>query len=283
MKNKFPIYVISKGRWSRRQTVKTLLSMKGDFKVCVEPKEYEKYANVIDEKYLIKLPENFSELGYGSIPVRNWVWNNSIKNGDDFHWILDDNLEGVYRYNKNQKIKCFTMTPFRVIEDFVLRYKNISIAGMHYDNFCPADEARPPIQLNNRVYSCILIKNNTSYRWRGKYNEDTDLCLRMLKDGWCSVLFRQFLVGKRCTMAQSGGNTDTIYDTGDKRLAFAESLAKQHPDVVKVIWRFNRWHHLVNYKPFKKNKLIFADGIKIKNNINEYDFKLIIPDNYKKL
>jgi len=52
-----------------------------------------------------------------------------------------------------------------------------------------------------------------------------------------------------------GGNTDTIYAETNNRKEFAESLQQQHPDVVKVVWRFNRWHHEVNYNKFKNNQL----------------------------
>lgn len=272
---RFPIYVISKGRWERRSTCNALESMQCPYKIVVEPKEYKNYSKYINEDKIIVCPENFSELGFGSTPVRNFVWEHSIKNKDDFHWILDDNIESFERFNKNLKIKCETPTPFRVIEDFVLRYENIAMAGMNYAIFCPASEARQPIRFNERIYSCILIRNDINYRWRGKYNEDTDLSLRVLKDGWCTVLFNSFLIGKRATMTQKGGNTDTIYNTGDKRRAFAESLQKQHPDVVKVVWRFNRWHHWVNYKPFARNILKFKKDIVLDKKTNEYDFKLV--------
>jgi hypothetical protein len=275
MKPQFPIYIISKGRWKRRQTSKTLELMNCPYKIVVEPNEYDLYANEIDKNKILVLPSNFSELGQGGIPVRNWVWEHSIKNGDSFHWILDDNIESVERFYNNLKIKCETSTPFRVIEDFFLRYENVALAGMNYAIFCPASEARQPIRFNERIYSCILIRNDINFRWRGRYNEDTDLSLRVLKEGWCTILFNSFLIGKRATLTQSGGNTDTIYNTGDKRLAFAKSLQNQHPDVVKVVWRFNRWHHLVNYKPFAKNILKLKEDIKLNNNINEYDFKLI--------
>lgn len=279
MNPRFPIYIISKGRWQRRQTSKTLESMNVPYKIVVEPKEYEQYAEVIDKEKIIVLPSNFSELGQGSIPVRNWVWEHSIKEGAEWHWILDDNIESVERFNNNLKVKCETGTPFYVVEEFVLRYENIAQAGMNYALFCPAMEARPPIRFNTRIYSCILIRNDINYRWRGRYNEDTDLSLRIMKDGLCTVLFNAFLLGKRATMTQGGGNTDTIYNTGDKRKAFAQSLADQHPDIVKVTWKFNRWHHQVNYKPFKKNKLIRKQGIQIEEGANNYGMILNQLDN----
>ena len=143
-----------------------------------------------------------------------------------------------------------------------------------YRMFCPRRDKRSPFCLNTRIYSCNLIRNDIPFRWRARYNEDTDLSLRILKDGWVTVLFNAFLIGKRATMAQGGGNTDTIYDTGDNRREFAESLARQHPDVVNVTWKFNRWHHQVNYRPFRRNELIKKNGITINKGVNNYGMVL---------
>ena len=75
-------------------------------------------------------------------------------------------------------------------------------------------------------------------------------------------------------MCQKGGNTDTIYNKGDERLEFAESLRDQHPDTVEVVRRFGRWHHKVNYKPFKRIELIKKDGLKIIEGVNNYGMEL---------
>lgn len=279
MNNKYPIYIISKGRWERRQTVKTLEFIKQPFKIVIEPKEYSEYSQVIANDKIIVTNENFSEQGSGSIPVRNFVFEHSIKNGNKKHWILDDNIESIERYNNNLKIKCKTNVAFKVCEDFTDRYKKIALSGLNYSSFCPAIDDRPPYYLNTRVYSCILINNEIPFRWRGKYNEDTDLSLRCLKEGWNTILLNAFLIGKRATMCQKGGNTDSIYNTGDNRKEFAESLKRQHPDLVKVTRKFNRWHHHVNYKPFKRRRLELKDGIEVKKGINDYGMKLIKTEN----
>jgi len=272
MNPKYPIYVISKGRWQRTSTINTLHFINAPFTLVVEPDEYKYYKDLT--KNILVTPENFSRRNQGSVPVRNFVWDHSLENNFDWHWILDDNIESIERFNNNLKIKCKTATPFKIIEDFVYRYKNIGQAGMHYGIFCPANEARNPIQFNTRVYSCILQNNHIKHRWRGKYNEDTDLSLRILKDGYVTVLFRAFLIGKRATLTQKGGN-ESIYKETDNRLQFAESLQEQHPELVKVVKRFNRWHHQVNYKHFKDNDLIFKDNINLKNKINNYGMKKI--------
>lgn len=268
MNPKYPIYIISKGRWAKRQTVKAMELMGLPYKIVVEPQEYENYAKVINPNNILILP--FSNLGQGSIPARNWVWEHAIKLGAERHWILDDNMDSFYRVNRNMKLICTTGVIFKAAEDFVDRYENIAIAGFQYNSFVFKDAVVPPYRLNTRIYSCILLKNDLPYRWRGKYNEDTDLSLRALKDGWVTMLFNAFVVNKETTMRAKGGNTDTIYNTGDNRKEFAESLKRQHPDCVEVKWKFGRWHHEVDYTPFKKNKLIKKQNINIQKGTNNY-------------
>ena len=72
-----------------------------------------------------------------------------------------------------------------------------------------------------------------------------------------------------------GGNTDNVYNTGDNRWSFADSLRQQHPDVVDVIWKFGRWHHQVDYTSFRSNAPILKPGIVPTANGNEYGMKLM--------
>jgi len=277
MNPKYPVYIISKGRWKIRKTSKELERINVPYHIVVEPQEYDDYAGVIDPKKIYTLP--FSNLGQGSIPARNWVWEHSISMGAKRHWILDDNIRCFLRLNRNQQYYVSSGTIFKAAEDFTDRYENIAISGFNYAFLAPQASPKLPVfYLNTRVYSCILIKNDLPYRWRGRYNEDTDLSLRVLKDGWCTILFNAFLAHKENTMTMEGGNTDQLYkqdEDFDGRLEMAESLQKQHPDVTKVIWRWGRWQHHVNYKPFlKKNKLKLKSGIKIKQGIDNYGMKL---------
>lgn len=287
MNPKYPIYIISKGRWERRQTSKALEIMKVPYHIVVEPQEYELYAANIDKSKILVLP--FSNLGQGSIPARNWVWEHAISIGAERHWILDDNIDSFYRLNQNMKLIVTTGAIFRCAEDFVDRYENIAIAGFQYNSFVFKDAIVPPYRLNTRIYSCILLKNDINYRWRGRYNEDTDLSIRVLKDGWVTMLFNAFLANKETTMRAKGGNTDELYQ-GDGRKIMAESLAEQHPDVATVTWKFGRWHHQVDYRRFKTNKLIKKSNIEIPKKVNnygmkikEYDEKMHITTIYKKL
>ena len=70
-------------------------------------------------------------------------------------------------------------------------------------------------------------------------------------------------------MTMSGGNTDDLY-ADDGRLLMAQSLAEQHPDVATVTWKFNRWHHHVDYRKFKLNKLKKKKGLVVRKGVNNY-------------
>ena len=270
---KYPIYVISKGRAENRQTINTLEEMNVRFLVVVEPQEVELYAKYVDRSKIIAT--DFANLDQGSIPVRNFVWQHSINAGARKHWILDDNINGFVRLNKGLRIPVKSSAIFNAVEDFSDRYTNVRMSGMNYRYFA-GDWIKKPYFLNTRIYSCILLDNSVTHRWRGKYNEDTDLSLRILKDDHCTLLFNTFLANKAATLTMSGGNTEEVYENSNNRLDFAESLKEQHSDCVRVVWRYDRWHHEVNYDIFKKNKLIRVDNYNeiVKQGINNYQMTL---------
>ncbi len=253
MNPKYPVYIISKGRADTRLTAKALEAIDVPYHIVIEPQELDDYAAVIDESKILILP--FSNLGLGSIPARNWVWDHAQSTGAKRHWILDDNIEGFYRLNNNLKTPVGDGTIFRCAEDLVDRYKNVPKAGFNYFMFAPRKTIVPALYLNTRVYSCILLENSAPYRWRGRYNEDTDLSLRILKDGNCTILFNAFLAGKSATMTMKGGNSDELYQD-DGRLQMSESLVEQHPDVTKTSFKWGRHQHHVDYSKFRRNQLI---------------------------
>ena len=271
MQPKHPIYIISKNRADTRYTSIALERMKVPYHIVIEPQEFEKYSAVIDPEKIITLP--FSNLGQGSIPARNFVWEHSIERGAKAHWIMDDNIRDFYRLNKNRKLRCESGTILRAAEDFVDRYENVAMSGLNYDYFCLDNEKYPPYYKNARIYSCIMLRNDIPHRWRGRYNEDTDLSIRIMKDGHCTILFNAFLAGKVPTLTMGGGNADELYkDDGRKQMA--ESLRLQHPEITKVVWKWGRWQHSVDYSSFKKNRLIKKPDFVPKQKVNNYGMVL---------
>src|SRR5690606_32362313 len=101
-----------------------------------------------------------------------------------------------------------------------------------------------PITKNTRIYSSILLSNDIypEFAWRGTYNEDTDLSLRILKAGYATVLFNRIVACKLRTMVMSGGNTDTIYAVDGAHTLKTRELVENHSDVATETIRFSRVH-----------------------------------------
>ena len=281
---RYPIYVISKGRSNIRMTSDALVEMDVDHYLVIEEQETEQYIkDGCNRELLLILPKKLCNLGNGSIPVRNFVWDHSVANGHKRHWVLDDNMDGFYRFHDNRRTKVKSGVCFRVIEDYIDRFKNVYQSGMNYYSRLPnISKRRPMVQHNTRVYSCILIQNDCPFRWRGRYNEDTDLSLRILKAGYPTMLFNMFLCNKSQTMSIPGGNTSSIYQGNGFRLKL-DSLISQHPDVTTETMLAGHVHHNVNYKPFEQNKAILIDGYERTNEgTNEYGMQYV-PDYYEKV
>ena len=295
----FPLYIPSKGRHEYMVTSKALSKMGVRHYVVAEPQEVDAYRKASEGLLceIVELDLSFKEnyelcdsLGLskstGPGPARNFAWEHSKTLGFDWHWVMDDNLQYFARMTRNERIKTNSPAMWRAMEDFVLRYKNVGMAGPNYSMFAFGASKLPPFITNTRIYSCNLIRNDLIYRWRGRYNEDTILSLDMLKAGWCTIQFNAFLQGKMGTQVLKGGNTDEFYhaegkvqqgqkyaDTGT--LAKSQMLVDVHPDVSKLVKKFSRWHHAVDYSPFKNQKLIKKDGLRLTGKPKNYGMKKV--------
>ena len=289
---KYPVYIISKGRHESMLTSRSLARMKVPHYIAIEPQDEKPYDQALDNfgirPYVTLLVAPFSNHGDGPGRARNWCWDHSIALGAERHWVLDDNIADFYRLQHNLRIRVESGAIFRASEDFVDRYENVPISGFQYRFFIAPNTKYPPFVKNTRIYSTLLIDNKCKFRWRGRYNEDTDICLRVLKDGDCTIQFNAFLQGKAATQSVKGGNTSEFYHAENtenenfEKSGFnslgtvnkSQMLVDMHPDVARMVWRFRRWHHHVDYSSFKPNQLILKSGVVIPKGVNNYGMKL---------
>jgi hypothetical protein len=296
----FPLYVPTKGRSQYMMTSKTLTEMGVSHYLIVEPQQVDEYAQAIRTRNLkaTVLPldltykdryELCDELGLakstGPGPARNFAWDHSRASGFEWHWVMDDNIRAFYRLNNNSKHKVVSGALFRAMEDFSLRYQNVAMTGPNYVFFAKQRQKLPPFITNTRIYSCNLIRNDVPFRWRGRYNEDTILSLDLLKAGWCTIQFNSFLQAKVNTQVMTGGNTTEFYHAEDTpkeghhyavrgTVSKSHMLIQVHPDVSRVVWKFGRWHHHVDYRPFRNRRLVPRRDIDIPQSPNEYGMVL---------
>jgi hypothetical protein len=272
---RYPVYIPSKGRYENCLTAKFLAEDGVPFHLVVEPQEADAYAARFGSDRVLVLPwDNPGSV----IPARNWIKDYATAAGHLRHWQLDDNIRRVgRRWKGDKRITCDSGVALAVVEDLADRYENVAIAGMTYEMFLPNIRKFPPFYRNCRVYSCSLVLNSLPHRWRGRYNEDADLCLQVLADNWCTVLVNAFFVSKVCTMVMQGGNTTTLYQ-GDGRLKMARALERMWPGVVRTDRRFQRPQHVVRdgWKKFD-NPLKLRKGIDLDSlpPVDEYGMKLI--------
>jgi hypothetical protein len=255
MRNKFPVYIISKGRFDVTMTANLFEADNLDYLIAVEPQEYDSYVNKLSKDRVLKLP--FSNLGLGSYPARNFCWEHSMRLGYTHHWLFDDNIKSFYKWINAKRCQIKDIkTSLSYIESYILK-NNIDLGGFEEYNFS-RKIPKKPFKHNCHIYSALLIKNSIPYRWRLKYNEDVDLCLQVLHNGGNTASCVYYTIDKISTsLKMKGGNQDELYKGNDpkKKLLKAKMLEAQWPQYAKTVIRFNRIHHFVDWKVFKNNAI----------------------------
>lgn len=269
MRPRFPLYIPTKGRADSRLTSIALTTMGVPHFLVVEPLEVDAYQRAARGSLATVLPLDLSykdryelcdALGLskstGPGPARNFAWAHSIANGHEWHWVMDDNIKSFRRLHHGAKIKVSDGAIFAAMEDFVLRYENVAMAGPNYGMFAYEADASTikPFVANTRIYSCNLIRNDLPFRWRGRYNEDTILSLDLLKAGWCTVQFNAFLQDKVRTQTLGGGNTTEFY-AAEGTAPKSEMLKRVHPDCIRLVMKYGRHHHSIEYSRVKSSPL----------------------------
>jgi hypothetical protein len=302
IKVKYPIYVISLSRYDEKQhlTISWLEDSKLPYYVVVEPFEEEKYKESLEKmkkkngvvygKILVG-ERDYHKDGNGGIPVRNFVYSHS-KNviGSKRHWILDDNIKEYERRNKFIKKTIYGGATFRVIEDYVDRYKNVAVAGHDYSSFSPPTSNAVPIAYT-KAFSSILISNEFKDMevepckiWRGKYNEDLDLSIREWIAGRPVMLFRNITCNKLKTGVVKGGNQVDIYKDKDWSYNKAIEIVKRYENLdkdleVKMIENVigRAYHHsvkfLISREPILKQE--FSQYKNRAEGVNNYGMELV--------
>ena len=263
---RWPVFIPSKSRADSGLTMKVLDQLGVPYRIIVEESQHDAYAAAWGAQRLLVLPTSFQDdyetcdsLGrsksLGPGPARNYAWHVAQQEGAAWHWVIDDNVRVFYRSNRNRRIQVGDGAMFAAMEEFVLRYTNVAMAGPAYMMFAPSKQKYRPFITGTRIYSCNLIRTELPMRWRGRYNEDTDLSLTMLKAGWATVQFFAFQQEKVQTQKYAGGNTEAFYDV-EGTAPKSAMLCTMHPDVAAPKWRFGRAHHIVDYSRWRDQPLI---------------------------
>jgi hypothetical protein len=249
---KYPIYIISKGRYDVTLTADNFEKSGIDYLIAVEPQEYDLYCKKLGNKRVLKLP--FANLGLGSYPARNFCWEHAKTQGYKYHWLFDDNIQNWAKWINGKRKKWDDLNSALIYVEQNADKTNVDISGFEEPNFV-VKPPKKPFKYNCHVYSAMLIKNSLPCRWRLKYNEDVDLCLQVLHGGGSTSSCVYYMADKVSTAQKmKGGNQTELYQGNNpkKNLLKAKMLEAVWPQYAKTVIRFNRHHHLVDWKVFKK-------------------------------
>jgi len=264
MKPIFPIYIPSKGRAGKTPATKMFDKYGVPYRVIVEPQDHDNYAAHLDPAKLITLPDNNRGLVY----ARNFIKDHAVNAGAARHWQFDDDVRAMRRMHKGHRIYMDAGMALAIAEQFTERYTNIALTAFNEGGFLPCNGTTqtqwPPFRLNYRCYTCFLMRNDIPNRWRHRYNEDTDMTLQVLGDGWCTVLMNtlQFQGGTTNyggKVTKVKGGQQQVY-AEDGRLKMARDLERVWPGVVTTRRRWGRPQHKLRWAKFD-TKLIRRDDI----------------------
>jgi len=244
---KYPIYVISYKRFNKKDclTPKFLEKMNLPYYICIRRDQKEDYKKFLTEQgwtnWTILLC-NSNELG--STIQRNTCWEHSVSSGFKKFWLLDDNMEGWTYFNELKQVNINSPLCFTLLEDLIDNTNGkVGIISHNYTSDVPDGELRNPIQFNCKNYSSLLINTELldplNIKFRLLYNEDVDLTLQVLSNGLYTMGTNIFLVNKRPTNSNGGGNTEIYGKKTDQVNKFLQ----------KYLCLENQWKHLNSVIP----------------------------------
>lgn len=246
---RYPMFIPTRGRVDRQLTAKVFVSDGVPFRLVVEAEEADRHASKWGRERVLVLPES----GRGLVYSRNWIKDFATAEGHERHWQFDDDIQCIDRTHKGRRLPCSAGIALAVVEDFVDRYENVAVASLNASMFLMVSaginqmHSVPPFYLNSRCYTDFLVSNRIPNRWRGRYNEDTDMTLQVLADGHCTMLINAFSIQTPGTLTASGGQMSSVAGSyqGDGRLKMARELERRWPGVVETKRRFHRAQHAV--------------------------------------
>lgn len=285
----YPIFIPSRGRAKESLTARVLAADDVPFRLVVEDDQYEKYLEYWPPENIIRLPFNDGGDGYkvdfdgvehrewggGAVPARNFIRRFAEDEGHAKHWQFDDNIRKFRMLVGKERIPIHAGAAIRLSEDFADRYANMGLCAINYAMMAVPGSVTKPVRFNHYCYSATLINHEMNLWWRGRYNDDTDLCLQAMSQGWCTAHINVVLVDKVATMTMSGG-MQVLYDKGiDGRLRMANELARLWPGTVKRTRRFGRPQHYVDWDKFDI-PIKLKEGVKLEDfpTVDQYDLVL---------
>lgn len=239
MKNKYHVYIPSKGRASHCLTALCLKDTDLDFTIVVEPQEYKEYLEHFPASNLHKLKKNGQGLTYS----RNSILKLSRRKGETAHWQMDDDIKRFMVRKDDKNVLVEPATSVRAVERYFDAHDGLGAIAHRYTSF--AFSYTTDYTYSNNPCSSQLLRNDMKAVWRKGTADDVDFALQVLTEGWATVIANRQLIDTVPHNKQKGGLTDTNPDLDGRRVRF-EQLMKDWPDGFNIKIDETGWAKLIH-------------------------------------
>lgn len=251
----FPIYIPSKNRSSTATTPFLLSDENIPHNILIDPTEKSDYAKTYLKSTLIASNKQVSVSS-----ARQAILDIcKKKHSASWIWMFDDDVVKVGTI-KNKKftqtnIKVWMSEIEKIIETIKPEQSNICQIGFQFTSFNVSDK---PIELNTNinciqlVYMPLIIKNNIQYNTELKALEDTDFCIKIMKNRMHNLkLNRFYFYTGPSGLKNKNGGLATLYGSGGKEKAI-QDFKKLYPDIISIDTK-NSTNYKIRWYKFKNN------------------------------
>lgn len=224
MENKYPIFVISKGRYELKyaRTVKLLKIYNVKFSLVVEPQELEHYVKLHDSFFLY--PPT------GVAKARQFVLEKARELGVEAFWTLDDDIQS-FRHNYAPT------SPQEVLVSLEHRLDaepNIGLISPQYQQAIWRQTTSDVVN-NQCVTTCILTRTavKANYDLDLDMFEDLDFMFQVIRDGYDGILDNHWGFNAQKALGFPGkvGGIDYQPNTYTDAAAIME---RKYPGIIKL-------------------------------------------------
>jgi hypothetical protein len=209
--NKYPICIVSKDRPDICKTHNLLEYSNIKYFYMVEPQDYNTYVKRFGKDKVVDIKENDKGIYY----VRNFCIEWSKKNGYSKHWQVDDDLNSLH-YREMDITKGLRNTekiidPINMllyIEEIADRCVNYGAGCLTHDGFAFAK--KKDIDINKMIYCFQLINNSIKSRYQPNTSEDVDFSVRILKEGYVTMVFNKYSFRTPSSGSIKGGCNSSV-------------------------------------------------------------------------
>jgi hypothetical protein len=214
----YPVYVISRKRWSTATTMKLLDQSRINYSLVVPHSELEYYQENFPSADLLVLPEDARGMGYAREYVRSINW----EQGYPYVWMLDDDISEIERNGKPSTLRALFSSMERWVED----YTNVALLGVNQNSEVVA---RTPFLVNEPVRGLMLVNLQSGEKFDTHYDlyEDYEFTLRHITKDWTTVMHNLFTV--KFAELPGGGASGMYINNKD-----SERLQKSYPEYVEL-------------------------------------------------